>query len=313
MLIVVLGFVLMVIDPRSPPPEQWCAEVEMAGRWVRGLLDRARGGADGRGRGHNALALAAHVLDTVVGLGGPAFEPTPDPDDSPWQFASVVRAAFAVWRSGPGEAPDIIDRVLRYWEPMTKIRPQFVGVLASARVSCGAVAEPGLAATVYFGCEPASPGADGLGRDFACAVSRQTPGALSLPAALSGDATLVGKALKALYFEAVFNDPDRRSGRADTPLGAYVADEFHRFATSDPVHGEQSFLDASRSFAVACVLACQSLASSSLRLRSAAGATCRIGPRSGLCGTTPARSSFSDRPIPERRIASTTSLRGGRV
>ena len=44
------------------------------------------------------------------------------------------------------------------------------------------------------------------------------------------------------------------------PLVAYVSDEFHRFITSDPVHGEQSFLDTCRSFGAFCVLASQSLA-----------------------------------------------------
>ena len=45
------------------------------------------------------------------------------------------------------------------------------------------------------------------------------------------------------------------------PLVGYVADEFHRFVTSDPNHGEQSYLDTCRSFGAFCVLACQSIAS----------------------------------------------------
>ncbi len=134
--------------------------------------------------------------------------------------------------------------------------------LLSARAACGAVAEPGLARTVYFGCEPAAAGSDAIGRDFARAVSREAPGLLLLyQPSRSGLDTLVGKVVKALFFEAVFNDPDRQRGSPDTPIAAYVADEFHRFATSDPVHGEQSFLDTCRSFGVSCVLACQSVAS----------------------------------------------------
>ena len=42
------------------------------------------------------------------------------------------------------------------------------------------------------------------------------------------------------------------------PLVGYVADEAHRFVTSDAAHGEQSFMDACRSFGAFCVLATQS-------------------------------------------------------
>ena len=262
LLIVVLAFVLMVTDRRAAPPEQWCAGAEGTCAWVRGLLDRAHGG--GAGRGHNALALAAYVFDSALALGGPTFDPDPDSDfdDPPWRFGTAVRVASSVWRNGQGEAPDVIDRVLRYWHPMRCLRAQFGAIVASARAACGAIAEPGLARTIYFGCEPAAPGSDAIGRDFARAVSRDAPGQLLLfQPSRSGTDTLVGKIVKALFFEAVFNDPDRRRGGADTPIAAYVCDEFGRFVTSDPIHGEQSFLDTSRSFGVSCVLACQSIAS----------------------------------------------------
>ena len=266
LLTAVLAFVLMVIDRRAPPPEQWCAEVEVTCAWVRGLLDRAHGGA--LGRGHNALALTAYVLDTTLAVDGATFDPDPFPDltvddpPPPWRFGTVVRAAASVWRSGPGEACALIERVLSYWHPMTRLRSQFGAVVASARAACGAVAEPGLASVVYFGCEPAAAGSDAIGRDFARAVSREAPGQLLLfQPSRSGVDTLVGKIVKGLFFEAVFNDADRQRGGAATPIAAYVADEFQRFATSDPVHGEQSFLDTCRSYGVACVLACQSVAS----------------------------------------------------
>ena len=262
MLILVLAFVLMVTDDCAPPPEHWCADAEMTGRWVRGLLERAHGRAGVRGP--NALALAAYVLDTAVALGGPTFDPDPDEDfdDPPWRFATVARAAASVWRTGPGETPDVIDRVLRYWHPMARLRAQFGGVVASARAACGAIAEPALARTVYFGCEPGAAGSDAIGRDFARAVSPAAPGQLLLyQPARSGVDTLVGKVVKALFFEAVLNDSDRQRASADSPIVGYVADEFHRFATSDAVHGEQSFLDTCRSYGVTCALACHSLAS----------------------------------------------------
>ena len=110
LLIVVLAFVLMVTDECSPPPEHWCADAEMTGKWMRALLERAHGRAGARGP--NALALAAYVLDTAVALGGPTFDPDPDEDfdDPPWRFATVARAAASVWRNGEGETPDVIDR-----------------------------------------------------------------------------------------------------------------------------------------------------------------------------------------------------------
>ena len=184
----------------------------------------------------------------------------------------MARAAASVWRTGPGETPDVIDRVLRYWHPMARLRGQFGGVVASARAACGSIAEPALARTVYFGCEPGAAGSDAIGRDFARAVSRAAPGELLLyQPARSGVDTLVGKVVKALFFEAVLNDPDRQGASPDTPIAGYVADEFHRFATSDPVHGEQSFLDTCRSYGVTCVLACHSLASIGARTRAARG------------------------------------------
>ena len=68
-------------------------------------------------------------------------------------------------------------------------------------------------------------------------------------------------ALKALLFEAVLDCPARERADERLPLVGYVADEAHRFVTSDPLHGEQSFLDTARSFGAMCVLACQSVAS----------------------------------------------------
>ena len=72
---------------------------------------------------------------------------------------------------------------------------------------------------------------------------------------------LVAIALKALFFEAVLDDSTRAGAADDLPLVGYVADEFHRFVTSDPLHSEQSYLDTCRSFGAFCLLACQSVAS----------------------------------------------------
>ena len=119
--------------------------------------------------------------------------------------------------------------------------------------------------TLYCGCEPywrriAEDGTamvdftDAVDRDSGCEVFVIQPG---LGAKRHG---LVAKAIKALFFEAVLNNRRRAAGER-LPLVGYIADEFHRFATADSVHGEQSFLDTCRSFNTFCVLACQSMAS----------------------------------------------------
>ena len=259
LLLTTLAFVLMVTRPGAPPPEQWCPAG--ARDWMRALLDRAHGGP-GR-RGHNALALAAYALD--AGFAPDSSAAAPDyysNDERPRPFVVAAHGATSVWGSGPGEARDVLERVAGYWNEMVRTVPrQFGGVLSSARVACSAFAAE-LATAVYFGCEPGAARAGGLAREIASAVSRDGSGRVFLyQPSRSGLDSLVGKLLKATFFEAVLNDPDRVRGGAELPLLAYVADECHRFITSDPVHGEQSFLDTCRSFGVACVLACQSVAS----------------------------------------------------
>ena len=81
------------------------------------------------------------------------------------------------------------------------------------------------------------------------------------PSLGSAEDALVARSVKALFFEAVLNSERHREPGHGMPLVAYVADECHRFVTSDLVHGEQSFLDTCRSFGAFCVLACQSVAS----------------------------------------------------
>ena len=140
-------------------------------------------------------------------------------------------------------------------------RALFTTLVASARAACGAIADTA-ATSLYFGCEPGAAGADALAEDLACAVRTDAPGPLLVyQPSRSGHDTLVGKAVKGLFFEVVFNDPDRARGAPDAPLVVYAADEFHRFATTDWATGDPAFVDACRSRSVFCVLACQSLAS----------------------------------------------------
>ena len=264
----VLAFVLLLTSRALPEPQVWLeADVE-AFSWVDDLLERARGRAGERGP--NALALTAWALDGPLlvvpsSRGGVLFsndgERQPDPT---WLFGRVAATALGVLPEDHAEGRDLLNRVLGYWTPIANAERQFAGVRASASCVCADFAAPSIARTLYFGCEPgygAGKSTSG-GLDFQRLVARDGPGTLVLfQPARDGLDNLVAIALKGLFFESVLDDPDRAGGGAELPLVGYVADEFHRFATSDPLHGEQSFLDTCRSFGAFCLLACQSVAS----------------------------------------------------
>ena len=268
----VLGFVLMVTSRDAAAPSEWLAGDDEARACVEALVRRA--GGDAGERGANAVALAAWVLDGPL-LSPPGSERllrvTLDDDggllnapESIWLFARVAAAALAHIPNLSSEGRDLLGRVVGYWQSMIVADKQYAGVRASASVVCTDFAAPSIARTLYFGCEPGWDGGDARGGaiDFARAVAPRGNGPLVLfQPARDGIDNLVAIGLKALFFEAVLDDPDRVRGGTDVPLVGYVADEFHRFATSDPVHGEQSFLDTCRSAGAFCLLACQSVAS----------------------------------------------------
>ena len=160
----------------------------------------------------------------------------------------------------------MLERVRAYWRKSAQIGPQHQGVVASARNAAHDFAVPCTERCVYFGCEPGLAFATGTRVDFAglvaCGRSEDTgPRFVLYQPARDGADSLVAACLKAQFFESVFLDADRRTGRPDLPIAAYVADEAHRYLTSDSLHGEANFLDSARSFGCVAVLATQSLAS----------------------------------------------------
>ena len=234
--------------------------------WLRELSHRAQG--DPAAPGPNVFALVDWVLQGSAlsqGSGvshGLIVSQGSTVSASSWFIARLCRAAReALGDQLSPEGRDLFARLEDYWPAMLGISGQFAGVRAVAASICSDYCHPAIRNTLYFGCEPGHvERANGL--DFSWAVASRGNGPLVLfQPARDGLDILVAVALKARFFEAVLDDPDRLRDGAAAPLVAYVADEFQRFATSDPIHGEQSFLDCCRSFGAFCLLACQSVAS----------------------------------------------------
>lgn len=280
LLVCVVALLLWLIRPEAPAPEEWIGDDRQALRWLRTLAERAEGQGDAA-RGPNVVALAAWALHGPLvqsphaALTGGAV---PQNATAQWLFARIAQRA-AAYPNLPSELHEVAERLTTYWHATARsARRQFAGVLATACASTAEFAAPGAATALYFGCEPGFARAQSAGVvvDFA---SETAPGAaghflLFQPARDRLD-HLLAVALKALFFEAVLEDPARVRGGADLPLVGYVADEFHRFVTSDATHGEQSYLDTCRSHGAFCVLACQSVSSVEHALTHGAGGAAR--------------------------------------
>ena len=234
----------------------------------------------------NVMALAQRALDLF-------FTPAPCGDDASDDagygggvaFDRVGRRRVAQTRTvlpasrladalrlvcGPEFEP--IRQDVRRWETLagcgdeTETSPHYVGILAFAQQAFRDFSAPGPAWTLYFGIEPdwkRLVGEDYTGIvDFAAAVNADDGCTVYVVQPQLGDdkETIIAKAMKAAFFEAVLGNRDRAAGKPK-PLIGYVADEFHRFVTAGDGHGEQSFLDTCRSFGACCVLASQSIAS----------------------------------------------------
>ena len=206
-------------------------------------------GRDGQEPPVNALALAQR-----------AFEEFFVPDGHEALCATEVMDALA---SEPcaGTQFDEVRREAAHFARTAKAFNQYAGLMGEARCCFAAFADPAVSRSLLFGVEREAATVDfAPGIEADCAKGRRVVH-VHQPALRSDGETLVAKALKAAFFEAVLTSPARRERGSAMPLALYVADEFQRFVTSDASHGEQSFLDACRAFGAGCVLATQSQAS----------------------------------------------------
>ena len=210
---------------------------------------------DARARaGFSALALAHWALT------GPLLI-TQRPEGL--LFSALVQSVVPAGDDPLDEGRLLRERVSSYWQRMSGIQRQFAAVLAAAANVTVDWAARAAQSSLYVGCERGFLESEHR-VDFAQVVSPRAvrPGPLLLFQPARDDLDrLVAVSLKASLFEAVLDDPDRARGGSDLPLCGYLADEFHRYATCDPVHGEQSYLDTCRSYGGVCVLATQSAAS----------------------------------------------------
>ena len=278
LLITVLVLIAVVTAPQAPAPEEWLCHDGEARRWA----ERLRGEAEGASglRGPNVFALAAWVLgDAVMHRSQEVVVPLGGDDDGPpqrkeWLLARIADAALGMGDDMASETREVLGRVRTYWNRIAATEPQWVGTLGAARGACAELAAPAIARSLYFGFEPGFRTARDAGAqlDLATLVApAAVPAIVLFQPAREGPDTLFAIAMKASFFEAVLHDPVRIRGGTDLPLVGYVADECQRFITSDPVHGEQSFLDTCRSFGGFCVLACQSVSSLTHALAGAGG------------------------------------------
>ena len=221
----------------------------------------------------NVLALAGRLVRSLFQkdtAGGRAVQPAAQADgqsmlaaQSRMRLPAAVLAHALLPLAEGGEAAETLNEIEEYWLPLSRADSQYSGVLTFAQQCFWEFSDPVPAWTLRFGVEPGDrrDGAAG-GFDFAAAVDDEERRTVFLvQPRLGGGKDLIAKALKAAFFEAVLNSPKRVRRGGEMPLVGYVADECHRFVTSDEVHGEQSFLDACRSFGAFCVLACQSASS----------------------------------------------------
>ncbi len=225
----------------------------------RGLLTSPNG------NGLNAIALARELLNTTMDVAG----------IKRWEeLLNKMRREKWLVDANDEDTLALVDDVGTWVRRAEDNNGAHYGSLTgSAMVCLFDFSQSSISRTLYFGCEPA----------WTARKGNASAGPVDFSRFLDGDGTktkifvfqpdlknvdLAARVLKAKFFESVLNNKDRQRPGHEEPLVAYVADEFHRFVTSDKVHGEQSFLDTCRSFGVFCVLASQSRSAISYALQS---------------------------------------------
>lgn len=225
----------------------------------------ADAGADECREHPNVLALANRVHAGFFMPGNAPDELPPRPNRGGMRLAAKLADSFA---KAAGELREVADDI-RQWRQLAQTTGggHYMGIHTMARQAFSDFGDGAAALSLNFGCEPGVKAAIARGDlaavDFASCVDATEGRAIWLyQPKLSGKGeTLTAKALKAAYFEAILSSRRRTRAGHDLPLAAYVADEAHRFVTCDIAHGEQSFMDACRSFGACCVLATQSASS----------------------------------------------------
>ena len=231
----------------------------------------------------NVMALAQRILDLFLTPVSGATEESDSGNDEQVSFDVTgqkkhekfnLRASHLVQALKPlfGAEIEPVWLDVKRWEMLSRsegwseVSAHYVSILAHAQQAFRDFAAPAPAWTLYFGIEPywkrlASERSSRI-VDFTAAVDADEGLTVRViqPKLGAERETIVAKAMKAAFFEAVIGNEARAAG-TKKPYVAYVADEFHRFVTSGDSHGEQSYLDTCRSFHAFCALASQSIAS----------------------------------------------------
>ena len=163
----------------------------------------------------------------------------------------------AACRESESEEAADLRREILHREATRAADQQYLGVLAETRRCFQAFADPAVAGSLLFGTEGARATVD-----FSAAVDADDERTIFVlqPEDAGGD-TLFAKTVKGSFFESILSSEARRERGAEMPLAFFVADEFHRYITSDAVHGEQSFFDSARSFGCGALVATQAISS----------------------------------------------------
>ena len=222
----------------------------------------------------NVLAVASVICDELFGIVEVEKvrheDVAQDPQNPSFYTPLHALADFMMTREGrvADEIELIAKQVKKYADMRGEAEKQHAGAYGTATTVWREFVSGETRHSLYFGCERGSMRRwkpDFL--DFRKEVGKRHEDIESVPGrfyvyqpALNRSDTLFARACKVMFFESILGDEERADNGEEMPSAAYISDEFQRFITVDPVHGEQSFLDVCRSFGAFTVIACQSVA-----------------------------------------------------